>query len=243
MTQLTRRWQACLSGLVLAVMCGCTAPNAKPVAAADESAPPLTILFDGGGTKEVPAAEFRFPDDRGGLLLARLLTPERQPLPSDITPGGARPRTRSYGLNDPISVLPPVAVILPQLPPGPGRTKVMPHLLLEETLEGMGEPSRLALAPLPEGQRIRQSAADINQPAPLPILAALPLTDRASLDDPTTEVSLADAILGIIPMRTAPAPFQKQILPDPFEFHHAVGGPVLGPADEEVPAQIRSLRP
>ncbi len=115
-------------------------------------------------------------------------------------------------------------------------------MTLEETLDGMAEPSRLSLAPLPEGERIRLPAANLNQPAPLPVLAQ-PLPDRASLDDPTTEVSLAEAVMGVVPPRTTPAPFQKQTLPDPFEFRQPVGRSALAPGDEEVPATTRSPRP
>src|SRR5580698_7080525 len=104
----------------------------------------------------------------------------------------------------------------PHLPTRSPKSQLTPHLLTEESLDGMGEPGRLVLPPLSEGQRPKELAANLNVPVPLPILVAQPLPDRASLEDPTTEVSLADAILGIIPKRTTPAPFQKQTLPDPF---------------------------
>ncbi len=266
-----RWWCSLLSGLVLVATCGCTAQVAKPAGPAAESTSPrkdeTTQVVVRGQSEYDPAEQeapqvrkelepravqegapaqgqsegFRFPNDRGGALLARLLTPERQPLPAD-RPTGPRPRAVPRSLDNPAPELPPVATLVPHLPAGSGRTKLMPRLTLEETLDGMAEPSRLSLAPLPEGERIRLPAADFNQPVPLPVLAQ-PLPDRASLDDPTTEVSLAEAVMGVVPPRTTPTPFWKQTLPDPFEFRQPVGRPALAPGDEDVPVATRSPRP
>jgi hypothetical protein len=261
------RWRSWVTALVLSATCGCAAQMAKPAEPPAESkdettqvvvraqdgndapepeAPRMRKEIDPGETQSGgplpgPADGFHFPDDRGGALLARLLMPERQPLPTDRSTG-PRPRTLPRSLDNPAPELPPVALLVPRLPSGSGATKLRPRWTLEETLDGLTEPPRLIVAPLPEGPRIRLPAADLNQPAPLPLLAR-PLPDRASLDDPTTEVSLAEAVMGIVPPRPTPSPFQKQTLPDPFEFRQPVGQPVLAPGDEAVPMTIRSPRP
>jgi hypothetical protein len=66
------------------------------------------------------------------------------------------------------------------------------------------------------GDRIRLPLIDVNKPIPLPILAQ-PVTNRAPLDDATTDASLAAALAATPPGRTSSAPFLKLNLPDPFE--------------------------
>lgn len=68
----------------------------------------------------------------------------------------------------------------------------------------------------PKTGRIRAPSPDVNQPLPLPILAQ-PISDRASLDDPTRDASIAAATSARIPPRTRKAPFIKGTLPDPYD--------------------------
>jgi hypothetical protein len=81
---------------------------------------------------------------------------------------------------------------------------------------------------------VRHPGPEVNRPVPLPILAQ-PAPDRASLDDPTADLSAAAVQAAAPPPRTAPAPFLRLTLPDPFEPRNAVrlrtppadeGGPV-----------------
>jgi hypothetical protein len=51
----------------------------------------------------------------------------------------------------------------------------------------------------------------------LPILAR-PVSDRASLEDPTGDASTAAALAATLPRRVIPAPFLRLSLPEPFEF-------------------------
>jgi hypothetical protein len=44
-----------------------------------------------------------------------------------------------------------------------------------------------------------------------------PVSDRASLDDPTDDASSAAALSASIPARTTKAPFLKLTLPDPYD--------------------------
>ena len=68
----------------------------------------------------------------------------------------------------------------------------------------------------PQAVPIRAPSPDGNQPIPLPILAQ-PISERASLDDPTRDASTAAATAATIPPRTRKAPFVKQTLPDPYD--------------------------
>lgn len=75
----------------------------------------------------------------------------------------------------------------------------------------------IANAPAPSNaSRSRVPSPDVNQPIPLPILAQ-PLSDRASLEDPTTSASTAAALTAPMPPRTRKAPFVNRTLPDPYE--------------------------
>ena len=74
---------------------------------------------------------------------------------------------------------------------------------------------------LPAGELVRAPSVDVNRPPPLPGLGG-PALDRAPLDDPTADGSLAAALAAAPPERTAPAPFQKLTVPDPFEHRQVV---------------------
>src|SRR5439155_14953385 len=66
---------------------------------------------------------------------------------------------------------------------------------------------------LPAGPRLRVASPDVNQPIPLPVLGQR-APDRAALDDPTVDVSLALALAISPPLRLVPAPFLRLALPN-----------------------------
>jgi cellulose synthase operon protein C len=80
---------------------------------------------------------------------------------------------------------------------------------------------------LPEAVRLLTPDLD---PAPLDPLGQ-PQSDRASLDDPTEEQSLAAALNRAPPERAAPAPPLRLVVPDPYENHRAVQNKI--PADDD----------
>jgi hypothetical protein len=196
----------------------------KPI---DRAAPP----------EEPPA--FRFPDDAAGKLVQKALTPGVQEAPADH----AAPRRRSspLGVEEPPLSLPTTLALVPRLPQERFEQKLRPRLVLEETLDGLGEVARPRSAPMPEGERIRQPREDVTVPAPLPVLA-VPLTDRAPLDDPTADASAEAALRAAMPLRQRPVPFQKTNLPDPFENRNAVKPPPL-PREDAVPGHTTPPRP
>jgi hypothetical protein len=78
------------------------------------------------------------------------------------------------------------------------------------------EPVLPRVPPLPAGERFRMPSVDVNQQPPLPLLTPRSVSDRASLEDPTTEVSANAALSAALPQRTRPVPFLRLTIPDPF---------------------------
>jgi hypothetical protein len=166
---------------------------------------------------------FRFPDDKGGQLLAKVLPPsEKAPAGERVTSGPKR-LPGSPALEQPAAPLPPGRAEVPRLPSGKKGTSLKPRPLPDELPLGgyRGDPAPPHGQSFPAGDRVRLPGPDINQPAPLPILAT-PAPDRAALDDPTADFSAAAVQSAPAPARTNPAPFVKVALPDPFENRNAV---------------------
>jgi hypothetical protein len=113
--------------------------------------------------------------------------------------------------------LPSAQVEVPRLPTRMSSTS-KPRPLPEELpiLRGRLEPIMPQARILPAGDRVRLSSVDAHQPLPLPFLAH-PIIDRAPLDDVTSDASQAAALAAPPLVRTAPAPFIKMNLLDPFE--------------------------
>jgi hypothetical protein len=200
------------------------APGAARAQAADEPAP--------AEEKEPPAPEgFRFPDDAGGALLAKVLPPSQAGgLAADRSRGPRRSTRQS--LDAPALPLPPSMPDLPRLPASK-RQPLRPRLTLEEGLDDVASHSPLPQAPtLPGGERVRVASPDVNAPVPLPVLAR-PASDRAPVEDVTGEASTAAALAAPMPQRTTPAPFLKLTVPDPYEHRRPLGLPL--PAERAAP--------
>jgi hypothetical protein len=217
-----------------AALCGCTRPTAmigppSAEAATAEWTPAAEDKNVGG--EPLGGDGFRFPDDQGGQLLSKLLAPADRPAPVTFT---AEPKALppSAAVEQPTPPLPPAAVNPPHLPPGKEPPAARPAPLPEESPLLA---CRLASVPpqvqqLPAGERVRTPAPDPNQPVALPVLG-LATPDRASLDDPTADLSLAAALAAPMPLRSNPAPFLRLNLPDPYE--HRSAARVRSPLPEE----------
>jgi hypothetical protein len=204
------------SGLLLALLgCGRSAGVVAPedASAGEPLAPHRTAR---GQSDDSEGKSFTFPDDAGGALLAKALSP-KEPMPPPRPERVVSSRRTSVFRKPPTLPLPPSHAALPQLPVTASLTPLRPRLVVDETLVGFPEmpllPQSLAL---PDGGRIRVPSRDVNEPIPLPILAR-PVTDRASLEDPTQDASSAAAVAATIPARTSKAPFLKTMLPDPYD--------------------------
>jgi hypothetical protein len=171
--------------------------------------------------KDSESGQFRFPDDKAGRRLAELLPPQRQPLA--VPPDYATRPERPTGPN---------AGGLPDLPLPPCLIELSPlH----------SRPSTPARPEMPTAARVRLPSPDLHRPAPLPVLAH-PVPDRPMLTDPTAAASRAAALAGKVPPQTAPAPFLRLDLPDPFEHHNAIRLR-KPPKENEVPLRQGSSPP
>jgi hypothetical protein len=212
-------WWAVGTAGVLSALAGCgrQAVVAPPAGlAADRASEPQEAQPKG----EEPGGTFAFPPDAGGALLAKLLPPSE-------TAGGPgerkaqpvyRPAQRAFKV--PLGQPPPfrAAAVVSPLPAKTKRAALLPRLVSEETLDVPRE--RVALPTevvLPAMERLRVPSPDANEPVALPILAR-PVSDRASLEDPTGDASAAAALAATLPRRVIPTPFLRLTLPEPFAF-------------------------
>lgn len=158
---------------------------------------------------------FRFPDDRGGKLLADLLPPKP-------------PRTVAEPASAPRRLPPPRTLEAPELPlppnlappalavPKTGYTALRPRSPSEDLPRPDPRDELAALPALPAGARVRLTAPDVNRPAPLPYLGQKQAENSAA-EDGTAEASTLAATTAKPPQRGGPAPFARLTVPDPFE--------------------------
>lgn len=167
--------------------------------------------------EDAEPAPFTFPDDAGGILLAKVLPPKDLETPHSDRRRAPHRSIRSSFDGPPSLPLPSTLATLPRLKDGGKHSVLRPRLVAEETLGSSTDALPLPQTPaLPDTGRIRVPSADVNRPIPLPILAH-PVSDRASLDDPTLDASSTAALAAPMPPRTNKAPFLKQTLPDPYD--------------------------
>jgi hypothetical protein len=224
------RTHACI--LVVLVLAGCTTRTASisPAAAvaADQAAAPQMPPDKPDPPKaDAPKPEaagdgFHFPDDRGGRLLGQLLPPSGRGSPADdhVAP---RQFKESPVIAAPSAPPPATAANVVRLPEAkasrPPRPGPLPEGVPLFGYRGLPEPPGAGV--LPAGELVRVPLVDVNEPPPLPRLGE-PAPDRAPLDDPTLDASLAAALAASPPARTAPAPFLRLTLPEPFENRQVV---------------------
>lgn len=206
-------------GVLLLALLGCSRSTVimvpEETSRADEPAIKKTVVR--GQADESEGNRFTFPDDAGGVLLAKVLPPKPVELMRPERPEQPRRSSSSAFMKPPALPLPPSHAALPSLPDEEKRTPLRPRLVLEETLDGLPDVPELPKPlSLPAGARVRVPSIDVNQPIPLPMLSR-PVPERASLDDPTLEASAAAALAAPILSRTSKAPFLRLTLPDPYD--------------------------
>lgn len=223
----------CCGGLLLAALgCSRSAVVVTPETAsqAEEPAAPAVVR---ARAAEPAAAPFAFPDDAGGVLLAKVLPPREPQAPEAERPAPSRSGSASLRMNPPTPPLPPSRTDLPRLSLTLTPPPLRPRLVFDETLGGLPTNLVLPAAPsLPDAGRTRVPSRDVNEPPALPILSQ-PVSDRAALDDPTAEASTAAAIAAPMPSRTTKAPFLKLMLPDPYDHRRPQTIPL--PAEQAEP--------
>jgi hypothetical protein len=208
---------ACGVGMILAMLgCSRTAVVVAPESTT-QAEEVTTRAVVRGQDGEGDGAEFAFPDDKGGVLLAKVLPPrETETVRMDRTVSHEQV-TGPESMKLPTLPLPSTLAAMPRLPALANSPPLRPRLVMDETLGGLPDSLPLPEAPvLPDTGRVRVPSPDVDEPIPLPLLAQ-PVSDRASLEDPTTDASLTAATSAIMPPRLTKAPFLKQTLPDPYD--------------------------
>jgi hypothetical protein len=207
-----------LAGALLPSLAGCGQPSAPAVAQEARPADTAPGRVVRAKAEEQQAGDgFRFPDDKGGRLLAKELPPpERTPRAEESGTPAPRPLPGAPGLEQPAVLLPANQGQVPRLPSQRGGPPLRPRPLPDELPLAGARPEPPQEPPFHAGDRVRLPGPDATQPVPLPALAA-PAPDRAALEDPTADQSAAAAQAAKVPAREAPAPFTKLSLPDPFE--------------------------
>jgi hypothetical protein len=213
-----------LTGAVLPSLAGCGQP---PVPAVAQDVKPAAVVR--AKTDEAPQAEkkqepgdgFRFPDDKGGKLLAKdLPSAEKAPRADENVAPMPRYLPGAPGLEQPSVPLSPNQGQVPRLPVNRTGPLMRPRPLPDELPLAGTNPTPPQEPQFHAGDRVRLPGPDVSQPVPLPVLAT-PAPDRAALDDPTADLTSAAAQAATMPAREAPAPFTKISLPDPFENRNA----------------------
>jgi hypothetical protein len=186
------------------------------------------------------AEPFVLPDDDAGKLLAKAVTPDPLPARLGRERGPAHRPLPPPELALAPAVLPGAPTLVARLPEGLKGAAVRPGFADDEEIgEGFvstAPPARLVLA-APKPARVRSE--DVTIPPPLAPIAT-PLPDRVPLDDPAEGASAAAALAAKVPQRTAPAPYLRVALPDPFEHRRPL---TLPPAGEATMPQVEGPRP
>lgn len=156
-----------------------------------------------------------FPNDKGSKLLLELLRPDDATV-TRLTQA-AKKLPGPPAIERPTPTMPPFKGPPARLPSSPP-AKLLPRHVPEPTPLARDRQS-------PNGpEEIRFSvlalecwpSPDTGEPASLPIMGQYQ-PDRASLVGPSGESSRQAALAAVVPVRTAPVPFARYNLPDPFE--------------------------
>jgi hypothetical protein len=250
----SNRWPVLLvlgSILLPASLTGCrrgvSVAGEDPVLAGDrKGAPEVVVRAQSGKDDKAESAKrdagdgegFRFPDDRGGALLAKVLPPSLERSALDERRAAPKRKPAPPSLEAPLAALPPAVVELPRAALDLKRPPLRPRLVQEETLGAGPEPV------LPQGQtfatgtRLRLPSVDVNVPPPLPALTQGPVPDRASLDDPTADAAGAAVLAAPLPERINPAPFQRLAVPDPYENRRVLQVEAMPPERNDPPVTL-----
>jgi hypothetical protein len=177
---------------------------------------------------------FHFPDDQGGKLLQSLLPPtDKQRTVMGSSPQRSFPPLRSLEQPE-VPLLPSQVTVVPLPPPKPSPALKPGHTAEETPLtSARSQPSLPQTQSLSPGLLVRTPSVPVERPVSVPVLA-VPVPDRASLDDPTRDASLEAALAASPPERPGPAPFLRLRTPDPFENREAVKVRTL-PAENAIP--------
>lgn len=134
-----------------------------------------------------------------------------------------------------------------QLPPSPQPTArpTFPAPPVERPPVTLGSASAVEVNAFPAADRPRVKAARPADPTAADVPAmARQLPDRASVEDPTADLSAKGVIATPLPLPSFALPYLKAVIPDPFEFAEQLKGKLgketeFGTAPVVVPPQKR----
>src|SRR5262245_27234004 len=164
-----------------------------------------------------PPPEFAFADDLTGDALPRVVAPPAPPAPP-VERLGTAPKSRSV----PAKVLDPNTLAPVSYAPPPVMPPHLPVVKLTAPPEvlpldlGAGADDVPAKPVLPVATVVKERARDVNLPPALPTLGR-PVTDRVSLDDPTSDAGNAVIVAGSAKSPLSASSFLEVTVPDPFE--------------------------
>jgi hypothetical protein len=165
-----------------------------------------------------PPPEFKFAPDLGGKAVARAVAPNlAKPLALDRAPAAPKPRAVPERVLNPEANERTAFVPPPLMPPKPPATKPANPAERVPFDLGIGADAPPAKPVLPTVAIETPRARDANLPPPAPTLGRQ-FTERASLEDPTSETGNAAAVSNTVPVALALSPFLKLGIPDPFEL-------------------------
>ena len=216
-----RRMMVWLLGLGAAALLSLDGCSADRVSSSNAGARRVAAAQDGDAKpdkqKKEAAEPFKLPDDRGGQLLGRVLPPRIKAGSLSRPDRPAPPTAPAPKFVEPGTTLPPSTALVSRAPAPPKKDKLRPRLVVDESLGGAMDEPVLPRSPSFEVQKLTAvPSEDVSIPPLLPILAQ-PTLDRVSFDDATTEASTEAALTAPLPRRTAPAPFVRSGVPEPFE--------------------------
>ena len=196
----------------------------------------------------LPSAQppmFEFPSDLTGQALEKAVAPETPAL-TPIERFGTAPMPRTPPakmLNPEVTfkanyipppILPTKSVNVPIAPP----REPVPFDL------GRGSDAAPSKPTLPIAVVIVERARDVNLPPAMPTLGR-PLSERVSLDDPTSDFANAAIVAPAVKVPLASADFMKVTIPDPFELGEQVKPkvpPAVEPRAEPVPVNPQRVK-
>jgi hypothetical protein len=214
------RWLMAVLACLGALATGC-GRRAVVDAVVDDGLATVVKADQHKGPEPAPAAgePFAFPRDPAGVLLSKRLHPENTLSgPGDRrTEPVPRPTPRFLEVQPGPSAVPPAPGLVPPLPQKAYGLGQRPHLVTEELppnpVEAVALPQPIVLATT---ARTRVEAPDVNAPPRLPILAQA-ISERASLDDATSDASMNFVLAAAMPQRGVMVPFLRLSIPDPYE--------------------------
>lgn len=181
-------------------------------------------------TPHLPPA-FEYPADLTGQAVVKAVAPETPALtPAERFGTTPKPRTPPTKLLSPELTVKANYIPPPILPKKSAEVTIAPPQERVPFDLGRGADTIPAKPTLPIAAAITERARNVNLPPAMPILGR-PQTERASLDDPTSDFANAAIVSAEVKGRLPSAEFLKVVIPDPFELGEQVK-PKLPPAAE-----------